>query len=408
MSKFEVALPRKPRWDPKKVREAGYYMYFKEISEHLPNGRVRLRDGSDNLMLGGYSYHGLGCDPRVITAAKSAVDRYGTTTHGSRFLAGTTGIHRELEAELADFIGVDDVVTFSSGYTANLAAIGSLCTKADVIMSDFRNHASLIDGMRLSRAHVLTENLSSWDGALPSSVAKPGAGGLIVSDGVFSMDGTCADLAHLVGLADQLGAALYVDECHSMFALGKTGRGLCELQGVEPDRIAIHMGTLSKAIPAQGGYVGGSRDLCEFLRHEARGFIYSGAPGPAAAGAALGGIKILREETWRFHELDRKAGLFRDRLKQNGLDVGDSVTAIVPVILGPEQQAFEVARRCHEIGIFVHSIIPPIVPPGTSRLRCSVMSCHEDQQLLAAADKIAEIVRAVRNDLESGGFTAFR
>lgn len=408
MRRFEISLPRMPRWDPRKVREAGYYMYFKEIAEHLPNGRVRLRDGTNNLMLGGYSYHGLGCDPRIIDAARSAVERYGTTTHGSRFLAGTTGIHRELEEELADFVGVEDSVTFSSGYTANLAAIGSICTKSDVIISDSRNHASLIDGVKFSRATVLTEDLSSWTGLLPDSALDSPGGGLVVSDGVFSMDGTCANLSILVRLAEQLGASLYVDECHSMFALGSTGRGLCEVQGVDPKSISMHMGTLSKAIPSQGGYVGGSRDLCEFLRHEARGFIYSGAPAPSAAGAALEGIRILRNETWRFRELDRKSQLFRARLKENGLDVGQSTTAIVPVILGTELLAFEVARRCHELGIFVHAIIPPIVPPGTSRLRCSVMSCHDDAELLAAADKIAEIVTSVSTELESGFFTAFR
>jgi 8-amino-7-oxononanoate synthase len=394
-------LPRTPFVDLPRLEAAGYDYYFLPIEAHLEQGRVRLADGREMLMLGGYSYHGLGRDPRVVAAAQAATSQLGTNSHGARALAGTTTAHRAFEERWAAFLGVEDALTFASGYVANLAALGALVGPGDVVLSDRLNHASLLDGVRFSgaaqrtyhrpTAATLTRKLRS---------APEGAAVLLVTDAVFSMDGSIADLPALIAFARSAGASIFLDECHSMLILGATGRGLCEHQGVDPAEVLVHMGTLNKALPAAGGYIAGSRELCRFLAVEARGFLYSAAIPPASAAAALAGLTILEEEPWHFAELSRKADLFRLRLRSHGLDCGRSETPIVPVILGPPGVALETARRCQAAGLFVHPIVPPVVPPGSARLRCTVMSTHRDEDLARAADTIAEIVEGLRPEAE--------
>ncbi len=337
-------------------------------------------------MLASYSYLGLNQHPRINQAAGVAIQKYGTGTHGSRLLAGTLDLHSQLEQAIATFKGTEDAVYFSSGYVANLSAISCLVRKGDCIFGDRLNHASVLDGCLQSRALVFRSrhnDAAALDRLLQST---PGtARKLVVADAVFSMDGDILDLPAISAVCRQHGASLMVDECHYVGVLGRTGSGIEEHFGMAADTIDIKMGTLSKAIPSAGGYVAGSRELCTFLRHEARGFIYSGAPSAATAAAALEGLSILKESPHIVAELHRKSRFFKALLLRVGFDLGTTQTPIVPVIVGSTENASNLAKYCQENGIFIHAIYPPVVPAGTARLRATVIASHTEEELTQAA-----------------------
>jgi glycine C-acetyltransferase len=387
-------------WDIEFYKELGLYFYLEEVEEILPNGRVQVKGHGEMIMLGGYSYLGLIKHPKIDQAAIEAVKRYGTGTYGVRLLAGTLDLHIELEQKIADFKGTESAVTFSSGYVTNLATISALLRKGDIVICDKLNHASIVDGCLLSQAKFVRfrhNDMEHLEYRLAS--ADPNARKLVIVDAVFSMDGDVIDLPEVSRLCRQYGAYLMVDEAHSIGVLGETGHGIEEHFGLPNDAVDIKMGTLSKTIPCAGGYVAGSRQLCHFLKHEARGFIFSAALPPASAAAALAAFEVIEEEPERSRNLQRNYHHFSSQLRDAGFDLLHTETAIIPVMCGDLEKAVRLAHYCQERGIFVQAIVAPVVPEGLARLRSTVCATHtlEDldycaRTLIAGAKEIGGIL----------------
>jgi 8-amino-7-oxononanoate synthase len=353
----------------------GLYFYNQPIEELTGGVRVRTA-GREMLMFASYSYLGLIGHPKINAAAKAAIDRYGTGTHGVRLLAGTLTLHRELEETIAKFKGTEDAVTFSSGYVTNLTAISTMVGRHDVVISDKLNHASIVDGCLLSGAEMVRfkhNDMADLERCLQKADAA--ASKLVVVDAVFSMDGDIIDLPSTVALCRKYGAWLMVDEAHSVGVLGKTGRGIEEHFGME-GVIDLKMGTLSKTIPSVGGYLAGSRDLMHMFRHASRAFIFSAALPPAQAAAAKAAFEIILDEPERVETLRRNAAQFTQGLKQLGFDTMRTETAIVPVLCGTDERAFRVTKYCQQENIFVLPVVSPAVPEGLARLRATVLAAH--------------------------------
>jgi len=383
-------------------RKLGLYFHLEPIEQTLPNGRVIVTGHGTMIMLGGYSYLGLIGHPKIDAAAKAAVDRYGTGTHGVRLLAGTLPLHDELEARIARFKQAENAVTFSSGYVANVSTISSLLRRGDVVLSDKRNHASIVDGCRLAQGRFLRfrhDDLEHLEYRLHQ--VAPGTRVLVVVDAVFSMDGDVVDLPEVSRLCREHGAYLMVDEAHSLGVLGETGHGIEEHFGMEPETIDIKMGTLSKAIPSAGGYIAGSRELVEFVRHEARGFVFSAALPPPSAGAALAALDVIEAEPERVQALRRNARHLAARLRDAGFALPATPTAIMPIVCGSTDRAARLAHYCRERGVFVQAIVSPVVPKGTERLRVCVSAAHTVPDLDHCAEAIIAGARRVGGVLEA-------
>ena len=349
-------------------------------------------DGRRLLNFCTYSYLGLLHHPRVQAAARSAVEHYGTGTHGVRLLGGNLEVHEDLESRIARFFGREAAITFSSGFMTNLAVIATLVGEGGYVLSDERNHASIIDGCRFSGAEVLRFrhsdpcDLARKLASIPESACK-----LIVVDAVYSMDGDVTPLVELIAVRDRHpNTLLMVDEAHSLGVLGRRGRGT-EEQFDCHGQIDVLMGTLSKTIPAQGGYIAGSGELIDYLRYNARGFIFSAALSPAASAAALAALEVLHcEGEERRKRLMSNVRYFIARLREQGFDVGDTETAIVPILLESEAHAFEMARHCHLNGVFAMPVVYPAVAAGTERLRMNVTSEHRRADLDFAVRRLVE------------------
>ncbi len=356
--------------------QAGDLYFYNQPVEELCGGvRVKVK-GREMLMFASYSYLGLIGHPKINAAAKAAIDRYGTGTHGVRLLAGTLTLHRELEETIAKFKGTEDAVTFSSGYVTNLTAISTMVGRHDVVISDKLNHASIVDGCLLSGAEMVRfkhNDMADLERCLQKADAA--ASKLVVVDAVFSMDGDIIDLPSTVALCRKYGAWLMVDEAHSVGVLGKTGRGIEEHFGME-GVIDLKMGTLSKTIPSVGGYLAGSRELMHMFRHASRAFIFSAALPPAQAAAAKAAFEIILDEPERVETLRRNAAQFTQGLKQLGFDTMRTETAIVPVLCGTDERAFRVTKYCQQENIFVLPVVSPAVPEGLARLRATVLAAH--------------------------------
>ena len=381
-------------WPVDALKKDDLYFYLAESTELLPQNRVRTDEHGEMVMLGSYSYLGLIGHPRINEAAKSAIDEYGTGTHGVRLLAGSLPIHTELELQIAKTKQTESSITFSSGYATNVAVISALLSSGDVILADRLDHASIIDGCLLSKASVQRfahNDLVHLERRLQKVGDKKA---LVIVDGVYSMDGDIADLPSISALCRQYGAFLMVDEAHSIGVLGKTGKGIDEHFGLPPDAIDIKMGTLSKAIPSAGGYVAGSNELIEFLRHEARAFIYSAAIPPPAAAAALEAFRVMEDEQWRVERLQENYEFFDIGLRAEGLDTFSTEAAIVPINCGGAREALSVARACQRAGVYVQAILPPVVPPETSRLRACVSAAHTTEDIERCRSAIAEAARS--------------
>jgi 8-amino-7-oxononanoate synthase len=337
-------------------------------------------------------YAGLARDPRVVAAAQAALAAHGAGASASRLMAGQLDIHAQLEAALAGFLGVEAALVFPSGYQANIGVLTALAGRDAAIYSDALNHASLIDGARLSRAvvHVYPHNDV---GALEELLARDAGTGrkLIVTESVFSMDGDCAPVAALHDCAARHGAWLVVDEAHAIGVFGE-GRGLCAARGAAPD---VVLGTLSKALGSQGGFAACTRDVRDLLINMARTFIFSTGLAPACAGAALEAINILAAAPALAGEALERAAHFRAALRACGLEAPGEAH-IVPIVLGSEAATMRAAEGCRARGVLAHGIRPPTVPPGACRLRLSVSRLHTDGQLSWAAAQIADAVREAR------------
>lgn len=353
-------------------------------------GRVVELDGRTLLNFGSNDYLGLAGDVRLTKAASRAACGEGFGSGASPLVSGHSSTHAALEAALADLLGTGDALLFPSGFSANAATIAVLVGPGDVVFSDKRNHASIIDGCRLSRAAVTVfphRDVAALDRLL---TATPARRRLIVTDSLFSMDGTIAPLADLAAVACRHGAILMVDEAHATGVFGARGSGLVEASDTA-DGVHVRVGTLSKALGSAGGFVAGHPRLVDWLRHSARAWVFSTAHPPAMAGAALRAVELLATEPQRRTTLLGKAKAFRDRLRVAGLNLGDAAAQIVPLIVGSADGAVALAARLADDGLFVPAIRPPSVPAGGSLVRASLSCHHTDDDLDRLARALSEI-----------------
>jgi len=374
------------------LRERGLHRRLRLI-EGAQGPTVTL-DGRPVLLLCSNNYLGLADRAEVREAAAEAALRWGAGAGASRLISGTMEPHRELESRLADFKGGEAALLFGSGYLANTGTIAALAGSGEVVFSDELNHASIVDGCRLSRAETVVyrhgdvEHLS-WYLRRAGDRAS-----LIVTDGVFSMDGDVAPLPQLLELARQHGARLMVDEAHATGAIGPGGRGSVAAAGLSGE-VDVVVGTLGKALGSYGAYVCASAETVEFLVNSARPFIFSTAPPPSAAGAALAALEILEAEPELVERLQANAETLRCALSGHGLDVGRSTTQVVPLEVGEAETTMELCERALLRGVFAQGIRPPTVPEGSCRLRFTVMATHQREELVQAAAKVAAAAQAV-------------
>lgn len=351
---------------------------------------VRYR-GRDTVMLASNDYLDLSVMPEVKERAQAALLKYGTGSGGSRLTTGNTDLHESLENKIASFKGTESALVFNTGYVANLATISALMGKKDVIFSDELNHASIIDGCRLSGAKIVIYRHNDMEDLERRVRENPTAKGLIVSDAVFSMDGDILDLPRFTEIADRYGLISMIDEAHSTGVIGRTGRGICEYYGNSymPD---IIMGTLSKAAGSEGGFICGSQKLTDYLMNRARGFIFSTSLSSATTAASLGALEYIDAHPERIAALKENVDWFCECLRSNGVRA-DSGTAIVPIHIGDEQRAVRASEKLMDLGFFIPAIRYPTVPRGSARLRAALMATHTREQLLRAANAIADVLR---------------
>jgi len=356
------------------------------IIESRQGPRVRI-DGADYLCFCSNNYLGLAGHPALAEAAKAAADQYGTGTGASRLVSGTMRIHRELEDAVVRFKGTEAAIVFPTGYMANVGTIQALVGRGDTVYCDRLNHASIFDGCRLSGATLRVYPHRDVDRLRRLLGRKREGRALVVTDTVFSMDGDLAPLPDLAEVCERHGAMLMLDEAHATGVLGENGRGAAEHFGIEPGRVPVVMGTLSKAVGSLGGYVAGSRDLADLLVNKARSFIYTTALPPAVCAASVAGLRIIEEEPERRAALWARTRQLHDGLRERGFDIGPTETPITPVIVGDSAQAVELSQRLFEHHILAPAIRPPTVPDGAARLRLTPMATHtaENVQHVLAA-----------------------
>jgi 8-amino-7-oxononanoate synthase len=393
------------------ARDAGLLPFFREVSS--PAMPIVEMEGHPRIMLGSNNYLGLTADERVIKGAQDALHRYGTGLTGSRLLNGTTRLHLELEQELADWMGTDDAIVFTTGQQANLGTLGTLLGPGDTVIVDSGDHASLLDGATLSRAKLRAFRHNRMDKLERTleRAARDGGGVMVVVDGVFSMEGDIAPLREIADLAGRFGARLMVDEAHAVGVLGARGAGASELLGVE-DRVDLRMGTFSKSLASCGGFLAGPADVLEYLRIQSRSFLFTASGVPAAVGAALAALRVIRSE-------DGPPLLARvlqnARHLNRGLhDLGFSViepspvstargvesilTPVVPIRVGDDWKAVLLWRALYDEGVFTNVAVHPAVPPGGALLRTSVMATHDADVLDRALDCFARVKRNFEAD----------
>jgi 8-amino-7-oxononanoate synthase len=370
-----------------------------------PQGPTVLLEGKPVLLLCSNNYLGLADHPRVREAAADAAMRWGVGAGASRLVSGTMTIHGRLEERLAAFKGSEACLLFGSGYLANLGVIGALAGRGDTVFSDELNHASIVDGCRLSRAEAViyrhrdVEHLE-WSLRRHNGGRDGQSRRLIVTDSVFSMDGDIAPLAELAEIAQDYGARIVVDEAHAVGNLGPEGRGAVAEAGLE-DEIDVVVGTLGKALGSYGAYVCASAEMVRYLINTARSLIFSTAPAPPAVAGALAALELLRERPHRIQRLRSNAKVLRRALAAEGFPVADSEMQIVPLIVGEERAAMRLCQEAIERGIFAQAIRPPTVPAGTSRLRLTTMASHTPAELARAAAVLGELARKQGLDPEA-------
>jgi 8-amino-7-oxononanoate synthase len=370
--------------DAAEAREHGIYPYFRPIEEYR-GGRV-VAEGRELIMAGSNNYLGLSLDPRVREAAQAAIDGYGASCSGSRFMNGTLNIHEELEERLASFVGKESALCFTTGYQTNLGAISALVGRGEHVITDKLNHASIMDGIFLTQGmnhrvgvhrykHNNMEQLEEVLAGIPSDEPK-----LIVTDGVFSMEGDIAKLPALRELADRYGARIYLDEAHSIGVVGETGRGSLEHYH-DTDLAELVMCTFSKSFGSIGGFVAGAHEVIDYIQHFARSLIFSASMPPANVAAVMKSLEIIEEEPERVTRLQEIAEKMIDGFSRIGYDVGTSETAVVPLIIGNNEKTFALWQYFYEKGVYVNPVISPAVPPNRSLIRTSYMAIHEDEDL---------------------------
>ena len=377
------------------IRNRGLYRRMRCVSG--PQGPRVLLDGKPVLLLCSNNYLGLADHPRVREATAEAAMRYGAGSGASRLVSGNMTIHRRLEEQLAAFEGSDACVLFGSGYLANVGAVSALAREGDVVFSDALNHASIVDGCRLARAETFIYRHLDVDHLEWGLRRAEGRGSLIVTDGVFSMDGDVAPLAEIVELARRHDARLMVDEAHGTGVLGPGGRGAVAAAGLEHE-VDLIVGTLGKALGSYGAYVCCDQQMAKYLINTARTLIFSTALPPPAVAAAMAALGLLREQPRRVEKLQRNGAVLREALGESGMPVPAGDTPIVPLIVGDPTDAVRASERALERGIFAQAIRPPTVPAGSSRLRLAVMASHTKSELREAAAALAAVVPEAARD----------
>jgi 8-amino-7-oxononanoate synthase len=408
---FEKARTHDRREQLEAARQGDLLPYFRVMDSAA--GPVVEMEGRETVMLGSNNYLGLTGDERVKRAARDALERFGTGLTGSRLLNGTTPLHTELERELADWMETEDVIVFTTGYQANLGCIGTILEPGDTVICDSGDHASILDGCRLSGAKLRPYRHNRIDKLerMLERAAGDGGGVLVVVDGVFSMEGDVAPLPEIVEVCRRHGARLMVDEAHAVGVLGARGAGTCELFGLE-DSVDLRMGTFSKSLASCGGFIAGPTEVVEYLRFATRAFIFTASAVPAAVGAALGALRVIRSEGPELMaRLLDNARYLRAGLRRLGLrvvepgtlpDGSEATTPVVPVVVGEDWQAVLLWKALFEAGVYTNVAIHPAVPPGGALLRTSVMATHERDHLDRALAVIGEVTRRDFPDLDQG------
>jgi len=381
----------------KQLKEAGIYPYFHQLeSKQAPEV---VMEGKDVIMIGSNNYLGLTSNPEVMEAGIKAIEKYGSGCSGSRFLNGTLDIHVALEKELAEFLRKEDVVTFSTGFQSNLGIISAIAGRTDYIICDKENHASIYDGCRLSFAKMLRYNHSDMEDLERQLQTVPDTAGiLIVTDGVFSMGGDICKLPEIVKLAKKYGARVMVDDAHGLGVLGAHGRGTAEHFGLEKE-VDIYMGTFSKSLASLGGYMAATHEVCEYVRHNSRPFIFSASITPASVASARAALAILKREPERVKRLSDISAYMRKKLVSLGValrDSGDN-TPIIPIYTYFNRRTFIACKMLFERGVYVNSTISPAVPVGSSLIRTSYMATHTEEQMDRAAKEIKEVLDLVKD-----------
>jgi len=368
------------------VAAKGLYPFFIPIEGS--EGTVVTIDGEQKIMLGSNNYLGLTHDPRVISRAEEVARRYGTGCTGSRLLNGTLDLHEKLETDLADLVGKETALVFSTGFQVNLAAISTLIGRNDTVIIDKLDHASIVDGCRLAMGETLRyrhNDMPDLERILKKATQRPG-GKLIVVDGVFSMEGDLSNLPEIVRLSKEYDAKLMVDEAHSVGVMGKTGAGAAEHFGVLDD-VDLIMGTFSKSLASLGGFVAGEAKVVEYVKHHGRAMIFSAALPPYAVATVQACLDILRSEPERRERLWRNAQFLKEGIQSLGFNTGPCDSPVIPVIVGQMMDTFYFWKELLKAGVFANPVIPPAVPENTCRIRNSVMATH-DEDLLARALEI--------------------
>ena len=383
------------------AKEADVLPYFRLLTSQA--GPVVEMEGRETIMLGSNNYLGLTTDERVKQAARDALEAYGTGLTGSRLLNGTTPLHLELERELAEWMQTEDAIVFTTGYQSNVGCIGTILGPGDTVVCDSGDHASILDGCRLSGAKLRPFRHNRMDKLerMLERAAGDGGGVMVIVDGVFSMEGDVCNLPPIVELCQRYGARLMVDEAHGVGVLGERGAGACELFGLE-DSVDLRMGTFSKSLASCGGFISGPTDVVEYLRISSRSFIFSASAVPAAIGAALGALRIIRSEGPQlFERLLSNAAYLRAGLRGLGLvvvepgtlpDGTEATTPVVPVMVGEDWRAVLLWKALFDAGVYTNVAIHPAVPPGGALLRTSLMATHETAHLDRALETIERVV----------------
>ena len=380
--------------EPQKFIEAGVYPYFRAITSK--QGTEVEMDGHKVLMFGSNAYTGLTGDPRVIEAAKQALDKYGSGCAGSRFLNGTLDLHVQLEKELAEFVRKEDTLCFSTGFSVNQGVLAMVVGRGDYIICDDRDHASIVDGRRLSFAKQLhykhndMEDLESILKTLPEDAVK-----LIVVDGVFSMEGDLAKLPEIVKLKHKYNCSVMVDEAHGIGVFGKQGRGVCDHFGLTND-VDLIMGTFSKSLASIGGFIASDADTINFLRHTCRSYIFSASNTPAATAAALEALHILENEPERIDNLWKVTRYALNRFREEGFEIGETESPIIPLYVHDVDKTFLVTKLAFDAGVFINPVIPPACAPQDTLVRLALMATHTEEQV----ERGVQILKKIFKELD--------
>jgi 8-amino-7-oxononanoate synthase len=373
----------------REVQAAGLYPYFKPITHS--EDTVVVIEGKSRIMMGSNNYLGLTHHPEVLAAAKAALERYGSGCTGSRFLNGTLDLHEQLEAELADFFGKEACLVFSTGYQANLGLISGLVGRGDVVFLDKLDHASIVDGAKMSQGETLRFNHGDLAG-LERKLQKvdDGTGVMVIVDGIYSMEGDIADVPGLLKITQKYGAALAIDDAHSVGVLGPKGDGTAAHYDLT-DEVDLIVGTFSKSLASIGGFAAGTDTVIHYLRHHARPMIFTAALPPSNTAGVLAALHVLQREPERRAQLWENARRLQDGLRSLGFDIGPTETPIVPVLIGPLDKTFLFWRKLFDAGVFTNPVVPPAVPPSQCRLRTSLMATHTAEQIDLALDVFGQL-----------------